>query len=144
MKEFHDKLEKLRNKKAIIKILKQKKFVYDNASGIYNNILANYELQYADFSDDTKIKRHNKYKFKDFFLEVHNYNKWFDIQGNEESDDEESDDEEESVDFPLTQTLKDDEEKIVDIPPTPPIEGEVKEGKLLKILTPNKPDFQYY
>ena len=36
------------------KNLKQKKFVYSNASDIYNNLLANYELQYTDFSDDKK------------------------------------------------------------------------------------------
>ena len=66
----------------------------------------------------------NKYDPINLFLETHTYDNWF---GNKESDDTASrkSDKEESVDLADMSPLEDDEE-------------EVKRGKELKILTPNK------
>ena len=40
----------------------------------YNNLLADYELQYTNFSDEKKIK-HSRHKFKDLFLGEYTYDK---------------------------------------------------------------------
>ena len=49
MKEFDNKLEQSKNIKSIKEKLEQKNFVYDNASDLYNSLLADYEQQYKNF-----------------------------------------------------------------------------------------------
>ena len=63
-----------------------------------------------------------KYDPKKFFLKAYNYDMWFE---NEES---------------TYTTRKSDKEESVELSHRPPLEGDekVKEGKGLKILTPNK------
>ena len=53
---------------------------------MYNELLNDYELQYADFSDDKKMTKQDKFKFKDLFLKGRNYNNCFDNHEDEESD----------------------------------------------------------
>ena len=67
--------------------MKQKQLVYDIASGIQDKLLNDYEPEYTRFLDEKRMENNNKHKFKDLFLEGHNYNKWFDIQDDKESDD---------------------------------------------------------
>ena len=67
------------------------------------------------------MKKLEKYKFNDLFLEGNNYNEWFDIQDEKESDEK--------------KTLEGD---ISNMPPLEGDEEEAKAGKGLKILTPNK------
>ena len=56
--------------------------------------------------DSKKVKSHDKHRFKDLFIEGHNYSKWFHIQDDEEPDNEESDDD---------KTLDGDQEEIADL-----------------------------
>ena len=39
--------------------------MYNNALYIHNELLNDYELEYADFSDDKKMKKYDKYFLKD-------------------------------------------------------------------------------
>ena len=62
---------------------------------------------------DKKIKNHDKYKFKDLFLEGHNYNKCLDIKYEKESNDEESDyDKTREGDISSAQPLEDYKEEV--------------------------------
>lgn len=49
LKESYGKLEKFKIANLMRKSLKQNKFVNNDASGIYNNLLANYKLQIRRF-----------------------------------------------------------------------------------------------
>ena len=96
--------------------------VYDNASELYNEYLEIYLDEYKAVSDAQKRNLGNKYDNINLFLETYNY-VWFE---NEESAD---------------MTRKSDKKESVDLSDMPPLQGdeeEVKEGKGLKILTPNK------
>ena len=74
-------------------------------------------------SDAKKRKLGNKYGPINLFIETYNYDVWFE---NEESTD--------------TTSRKSDKHKSADLSDMPPLEGaeEIKEGKGLKILSPNK------
>ena len=79
-------------------------------------------LNTQNFQMKKKMKKHDKHKLKH---EGHSFKKWFDIQNNEESDDEK-----------LFNTAEKDVKLLM-----PPLEGDeeiIKEGKGIKILTPNK------
>ena len=65
------------------KNLEQKNFVYHNTFDLHNNLLADYEYQYINFSDEKKKSKRSKHKFSDLFLDDYEYYKYFD----EESDD---------------------------------------------------------
>ena len=73
--------------------------------------------KYNELSDAKINKMHPKYDPESLFVKTYNYDAW--------SENEELTDKEESVDSSDMPPLEDDEE-------------EVKEGKGLKILTPNK------
>ena len=96
--------------------------VYDNASELNNVYLEIYFDEYKALSDAQKRNLGNKYKPIKLFLETNNYNVWFE---NEESADT---------------TKKSDKKESVNLSDMSPLEGDekVKEGKGLKILTPNK------
>ena len=82
-------------------------------------------LNTQNFQMKKKMKKYDKHKFKDLFLEGHSFKKWFDIQNNEESDNEK-----------LFNTAEKDVKLLM-----PPLEGDeeiIKEGKGIKILAPNK------
>ena len=83
-----------------------------------NEFLEIYHDKYNKFSDAKKGKLDDKYDPKELFLEGYDYSVW--SENNEESIDKE-----ESTDVPLMPPLEGDEE-------------EVKHGKGLKILMPNK------
>ena len=97
--------------------------MYGPTSKLYNNLQGTYFDEYYHLSDTERKNMDRKYKPKKLSLDVHNYDDW--------SENEEFTDKEEST----------DKEKSVDLSNMPPLEGdkkEVKEGKGLKILTPNK------
>ena len=71
------------------------------------------------------MRKQNKHKFKYLFFEGRNYNKWFDLQDDKESEDEESEDD---------KTFEGDTPQESD-------EEVVKEEKGMKILTANKQSF---
>ena len=85
-------------------------------------------------SDNKKRKLDNKYDLVNLFPETQNYDVWF--ENEEQADTTRKSDKEESTDT----TRKSDKEESVDLSDMPAIEGdeEVKEGKGLTILTPNK------
>ena len=94
--------------------------MYDNASNIYNSLLAYYEQKYNGFLDKTKKSKCSKHNFSCLFLNNYEYGNYID---------------EKKLDK-LPQ-LKGDEEKHHSLPSTSLSKGE-KEAKGLKILTPNK------
>ena len=96
--------------------------VYDNASDLYNNFLAIYFNEYNEILDAKRNKMKHKYEPRKLFLETYNYYVWFENQ--ESSDTKRKSDKEESVDLSCMSSVEGDEE--------------VKEGKGLKNLTPNK------
>ena len=96
--------------------------VYDNASDLYNDFLGIYFNEYNEILDAKRNKMKHKYEPKKLFLETYNYDVWFENQ--ESSDTKRKSDKEESVDLSYMPSLEGDEE--------------VKEGKGLKNLTPNK------
>ena len=97
---------------------------YDNTSKVYIEYLEIYFDQYMTLSDTWKKELVNKFDSINLFLETYNYDSWFE---NEVSDD--------------TTSRKKDKEESIDLSDIPPPEGdeeEVKEGKRLKVLIPNK------
>ena len=52
--------------------------MYDNVSNIYNCLLANYEQQYSDFSDEKKKCKWSKHTFSDLFLDDKECDSYFD------------------------------------------------------------------
>ena len=96
----------------------EKKTVYDNASELYNEYLEIYFNQYMTLSDAKKRTFGKKYDPENLFLEEHDYSL-------RSENKEESTDKEESIDFS-------------DMPPQGGDEEEVREGKGIQILTPNK------
>ena len=92
--------------------------MYDNALGMYNMYLETYSDQYMALS---KRKLGKKYDPDNLFLERYNYEDRFKNKGLADA------------------TRKSDTEESVDLFEMPPLEDdqEVKEGKGLKILTPN-------
>ena len=113
---FYSDLNKFNNLNPQKESTKERKVsVYDNASQLYSECLGVCFDQYMTLSDAKKRKLDNKYEHKNLFVKGYDYSVWS----------EESTDKEEST----------------VIPPMPPLEGdekEVKEGKGLKVLTPNK------
>ena len=104
--------------------------MYGNASELYNEYLEIYLDEYKALSDAQKRKLDDKYDPINLFLETYNYNIWFENE-KESIDKEEWIDKEESI----------DKAESTDVPPMPPLEGdeeEVRKGKGIKILTPNK------
>ena len=93
------------------------KAVYNNASELYNGYLEIYFNQYMTLSDATKRKLGYKYDPRRLFLEGYDYS----VRSGSK---DEFTDKEESADLSDIPRLEGDEE--------------VKEGKGLKILTPNK------
>ena len=96
--------------------------MYDAAVELYNKQFKNY---YDEYEELLNVKKKLDHKFKPINLKFkgYNYGGWF---TKEESDDK---------------TLEGDEkEKFTDVPTIPLLgdEEEVKEGKRLRILTPNK------
>ena len=121
--EFFIDLNKSNKLNPKNKAQKRKKMnVYDNASDLYNNFLAIYFNEYNEILDAKRNKMKHKYEPKKLFLETYNYDVWFENQ--ESSDTKRKSDKEESVDLSYMPSLEGDEE--------------VKEGKGLKNLTPNK------
>ena len=92
--------------------------MYDNASELYNEYLEIYFNQYMTLSDTKKRTFGKKYDPESLFLEGHDYS--LRSENNEESTDKD-----ESIDFS-------------DMPPQRGDEEEVREGKGMQILTPNK------
>ena len=76
----------------------------------------------------------NKYDPINLFLETYDYDAWF--ENKESTDTTRKRDKEESTD----RTRKSDKEQSVDLSDMPPLEAneQVKEGRGLNILTPNK------
>ena len=102
---------------------------------MHNVYLETYFGQYMALSDNKKRKLDHKYDSVNLFLETFNCEDWF--ENKESSDPTRKSDKEESTDT----TRKTDKEEFVDLSDMPPLEGheeELKEGKELKILTPNK------
>ena len=102
---------------------------------MHNVYLETYFGQYMALSDNKKRKLDYKYHPVNLLLETYNCDYWF--ENKESRDRTRNTDKEESTDT----TRKNDKEKFVDLSDMPPLEGdveEVKEGKELKILTPNK------
>ena len=92
--------------------------VHDTASELYNEFLEIYHDKYNKFFDAKKRQLGDKYDPKELFLDGYDYSVW--SENNEESA---------------------DKEESTDVPPMPPLvsdEEEEKEGKRLKISTPNK------
>ena len=81
------------------------------------------------FQIKKKINKLPKRKFIDLFLDGYNYDDWFDNPNDEESDDKTINGDKEKVKIEFGQLLC--------IPPEGDKEG-AKEGKGLKVLTPNK------
>ena len=79
-------------------------------------MLGTYFDEYYYLLDLKRKKMECKYKPKNLFLNAYNYDDWFDIK--------ESTDKEESIDLSNMSPLEGDEE--------------IKEGKEIEILTPNK------
>ena len=106
------------------KTQKKKTNVYDIASKSYDELLETY---YEDYHYDLSVAERktmdHKYRPKKLPLKVYNYKPW--LENEESTIKEESSDEEESVD-------------LSDMSPLEGYEEKVKEGKRLKILTPNK------
>ena len=90
--------------------------MYDTASELYNDFLRIYYHKYFELPDDKKIE--SKYDPKDLFLDGYNYSVWSENA-------EVSTGKVEYWDLPLMLPLEGDQE-------------EVKEGRGLKILAPNK------
>ena len=117
--------------------------VYDNASELCNEVPEIYFNEYKVLSDAKKRELGNKFDPTNLFLETQNCDIWFE---NEESADTTKDGAENSADTTKggeeesADTTKSGEEEPVDLSSMPPLgnEEEVKEGKGLKILTPNK------
>ena len=107
---------------------KKKTNAHDTASLLYNELLEIYYDEYYYLSHTKRKKMNRKYKPKKLFIKGYDYSMW--SKHEEESTDKESTDEEEST----------DKEESVDLSDMPPLEGdeEVKEGKGIKISTPNK------
>ena len=79
-------------------------------------MLGTYFDEYYYLLDSKRKKTERKYKPKNLFLNAYSYDDWFDIK--------ESTDKEESIDLSNMSPLECDEE--------------IKEGKEIEILTPNK------
>ena len=97
-----------------------------NVSDLYNSLLADYEQQYSDFSDQKKKSKLAKHNLIDLFFNGYEYNDYFDKEPKvvkEELDN--------------LSSQEGEEEKYYSVPSTPMSNGD-KEGKGLKILTPDK------
>ena len=57
--------------------MERTKLVFNNASDIYNKPVAEYELQYLNFLDEKKIKKHSKDIFGDLVIDGCSHNNWF-------------------------------------------------------------------
>ena len=119
VKFFNDlnKFNKLKTQKE--KTKKKKANVYDTASDLCNDFLGIYFDQCNELPDAKRNKMQPKYDHDNLFLEIYSYDEWFE---NEESTDKRRESDREEFDMA---PLEGDEE-------------EVKEGKGLKLLTPNK------
>ena len=93
--------------------------VYDTALELYNELLERYFDEYCYLSHAKRTKINGKCKPKNLFIKGYDYSEW-------SKNEEESTDKEESI----------DKEESVDLRDMLPLE--VKEGKGLEILTPNK------
>ena len=100
----------------------RKRNVHDAASELYNEFLETYFDEYYNLSVVKRKKMNHEYEPEKLFLKAYNYNSWYESE--ESTVKEESTDKEKSVDLSDVPSLEDDEE--------------VKQGKVLKILTPNK------
>ena len=49
-----------------------------DASDIYNNLLADYKIQYTNISDENKIRKHSRNNFRDLSLHGYICHNWFD------------------------------------------------------------------
>ena len=92
--------------------VKGKEKVDITLSGLYNKRLKGFYDGYNELSDAKRYNLHQKFKPRNLKLKDYDYDEWF------------------------TEEELDDEEKLDDLPP---LEGDeqVKEGKGLKVLTPN-------
>ena len=95
--------------------------MYDTASELYNDLLEVYFHKYKALSDVKKRKLGNKYDRINLFLEGYNYDVWLET---EQSSDKTKTDEKSTG--------------LSSMSPLPGDEEDVREGKVLKILTPNK------
>ena len=100
------------------------KCIYHISSELYNNFLETNYHEYNGLSDGKRNKIDPKYDPKNLFLEGYDYSVWSENE-EELSDQKELADKEETVDLSDVLPLEGDEE-------------EVKGGKGLKVLTPNK------
>ena len=48
-----------------------------DASDIYNNLLADYKIQYTNISDENKIRKHSRNNFRDLSLHGYICHNWF-------------------------------------------------------------------
>ena len=121
------------HKKQKQKTEKNKTNAYNRAWDFYNNLLKIHFNKYNKLSDAKWNKIEHKYDPKKFFFETCNYDDWSETE--KSFDTTRKRDNEESCDKTKI------DEKSTDLPPIWPLAGgeeEVKEGKGLKISTPNK------
>ena len=125
MLSFYSDLNKFNNLNQQAESTKEKTVsVYDSVSELYNKYLGIYFDQYMTLSDAREKNLGNKHNPINSFLETYNYNWWF-----------------ENGESYNTTSRKSDKEESIDLSHMSPQEGveeEVKQGKELKTLTPNK------
>ena len=128
----------------------KKKTVYNNAKKLYSKLLSIYYDDYNDITDEEKEKMGEKYNPKNLLLKGQ---KFIELKKEEKSKSQpeetivervklrkQKEDDKDFLDMSLPST-NDDSDEFIDISDMPPLESdeeEVKEGKGLKILTPNK------
>ena len=128
----------------------KKKTVYNNAKKLYSKLLSIYYDDYNDITDEEKEKMSEKYNPKNLLLKGQ---KFIELKKEEKSKSQpeetivervklrkQKEDDKDFLDMSLPST-NDDSDEFIDISDMPPLESdeeEVKEGKGLKILTPNK------